>query len=273
MKKLQLYITLLLFVTHNLFAQQKRAHQSSNDSETSSTQSKEKQSAFGATKIHPVHQNIIYVATLGKIIKSMDGGINWKTIYSQKGLWVNEFAMPSANPDVVLADTNEGLLRSKDGGKNWASLFDTLPEAEKTVIEEDVVVYKPEPKITEPEQIENTDKKESLTPKNKGKKEKKRTLRQSPNLLEDVDQSKPATTIAPKVTISPNPINNDDIAKIETNLKGESKFRLFASNSQVVRILKFEGSGEVDMSGLTNGSYFYRVENGKFIMGGVLLIQ
>ncbi|MDX2279182.1 MAG: LamG-like jellyroll fold domain-containing protein [Saprospiraceae bacterium] len=79
--------------------------------------------AFGAVKIHPTDPNIVYAATGGKILKTTDGGLNWTTIYTENNLWVNEFAISTANPGIILAASDQGLLRSGNGGQTWNKIF------------------------------------------------------------------------------------------------------------------------------------------------------
>ena len=78
--------------------------------------------AFGAVKVHPTDPNTAYAATDTKIIKTTDGGATWTTVYTENGLWVNEFAIRTDDPNVVLAASDQGLLRSTNGGANWTKL-------------------------------------------------------------------------------------------------------------------------------------------------------
>lgn len=78
--------------------------------------------AFGAVKIDPLNNQVFYAGTGGKIIKSIDQGLTWSTVYSETDLWVNEFAISSSNTNVILAASEKGLLRSTDGGANWTKI-------------------------------------------------------------------------------------------------------------------------------------------------------
>ncbi|MBK6499816.1 MAG: hypothetical protein IPG00_17315 [Saprospiraceae bacterium] len=79
--------------------------------------------AFGAVKVHPTNPDIVYVGTGGKLLKSIDGGTNWTTIYTETDFWANEIAISSSNPNIVIVASNQGLLRSTNGGSTWTKLF------------------------------------------------------------------------------------------------------------------------------------------------------
>jgi hypothetical protein len=268
MSKFKLSIFVLLFINFALFAQHNQSN-IVNTNEQNNTQTQEPTSTFGAVKIHPVHPNILFVSTLGKIIKSTDGGINWNTIYTKTGLWVTEFAMPSPNPDIILAATNQGLLRSINGGETWSPLFSETPA---------VVENKSNPK-NYPANIEPAKEMDfsNIVEKTPAKPTPiKRMVQQTAaRLPESTDEREfESTTVeSPKVTIAPNPLSSNDIARIETNVPGEMKFRLFNGNGQALKVVKFVKTGEIDLDGIPNGTYFYRVENKTFKMGGVLLVQ
>ena len=78
--------------------------------------------AFGAIKIHPTDPNTVYAATGGKIIKTIDGGQTWATVYSENSLWVNDIAFKPDQPNIVLAASDQGLLRTANSGANWTKL-------------------------------------------------------------------------------------------------------------------------------------------------------
>ncbi len=82
--------------------------------------------AFGAVKVHPGDPNTVYAGTGGKIIKSVNGGDSWSTVYSETGMWTNEIAISNTDPNIVLAATETGLLRSVNGGSTWTKLFTTF---------------------------------------------------------------------------------------------------------------------------------------------------
>ena len=79
--------------------------------------------AFGAVKVHPTNPDIVYAGTSGKLIKSIDGGTNWTTIYTETDFWANEIAISASNPNIVIVASNQGLLRTTNGGSNWTKLF------------------------------------------------------------------------------------------------------------------------------------------------------
>ena len=78
--------------------------------------------AFGAVTVHPSDPNTVYAGTRGKIIKSIDGGISWVTVYSENNLWVNALAISPGNPDVVFAAADQGMIRTENGGMNWSKI-------------------------------------------------------------------------------------------------------------------------------------------------------
>jgi hypothetical protein len=272
MNKIKFIIVFFLF-SFTTFAQQKQL----NNTEVNTLQTQDNFGAFGAVKIHPIHPNVLFVATFGKIIKSTDGGINWKTIYTKTGLWVTEFAMPSHNPDIILAATNEGLLRSINGGFDWLPLFSETQEVVDNKIDNKIDPKNYGPNLSPDKEmdfsnlVEKTPKK-ATPPVNKNLVQNAANMPQKVEISDFKEVSTNMTEI-PKVTISPNPLSSNDIAKIESNVPGELKFRLLNSNGQALKVVKFVKSGEIDLDGVPNGTYFYRVENKTFKMGGVLLVQ
>ncbi|MBK9736018.1 MAG: hypothetical protein IPO92_14100 [Saprospiraceae bacterium] len=79
--------------------------------------------AFGAVKIHPSDPNIVYAGTGGKILKTINGGATWTTVYSESNMWTNEFSISSDDGQIVMAATETGMLRSVNGGASWTKLF------------------------------------------------------------------------------------------------------------------------------------------------------
>ncbi len=79
--------------------------------------------SFGAIKIHPTDPSIVFAATSGKILKTIDAGNSWLSVYTENNLWVNEISIHPFIPNIILAATDQGLLRSIDGGQNWSKVF------------------------------------------------------------------------------------------------------------------------------------------------------
>ena len=94
--------------------------------------------------MHPENPNILFAATGkgkehednpgeadGGIFKSVDGGENWTKIYEKpdwKELIVAGIAISSSHPNIMYADTANGLfLRSFDGGNTWEELDNHPP--------------------------------------------------------------------------------------------------------------------------------------------------
>jgi hypothetical protein len=146
---------------------------------------------FGATIVSPAFPNIIFISTTGKIIKSVDNGDHWTTIYTKSGLWVNQFVMPTPNPEIILASTNQGLLRSINGGLDWAPL---LPDISKV----DEVVNK-EP-VTSSKTATNTTTQTA----------QKRSITNIPNPSATVtSEIESQNKEIPLVSVSPNPVSTD----------------------------------------------------------------
>ena len=82
--------------------------------------------AFSSVCIHPADPNTVFAATSTKIIRTVNGGQNWASVYSENGLEVYDIEIQKSNPKVVLAATNLGLLRSVDGGDKWNRLWPQL---------------------------------------------------------------------------------------------------------------------------------------------------
>ncbi len=78
--------------------------------------------AFGAVKIHPTTPATVYATTGGKIIKSIDAGNSWTTVYTENNLWVNDLAICPTNPAIILAASEKGLLRSDNSGGTWSKI-------------------------------------------------------------------------------------------------------------------------------------------------------
>lgn len=78
--------------------------------------------SFGAVRVHPADAAIVYAATGGKIIKSVDAGNSWTTVYTENNLWVNDMAICPTNPAIILAASDQGLLRSVNSGATWVKI-------------------------------------------------------------------------------------------------------------------------------------------------------
>ncbi|MBK9108659.1 MAG: hypothetical protein IPM92_09930 [Saprospiraceae bacterium] len=76
-------------------------------------------SSFDAIVIHPSNHDTAFASTSGKIIKTVNGGQSWSTVYSESGLNVFDFEIHRTKPQIIFAAGNKGLLQSSDGGKTW----------------------------------------------------------------------------------------------------------------------------------------------------------
>lgn len=83
---------------------------------------------YSAFSIDPNTPSILYAASGGTIIKSVNDGAQWSTIYleSKPNRAITDIAVQAGNTGSVLAATSTGeLLLSKDFGNTW-QLFSTL---------------------------------------------------------------------------------------------------------------------------------------------------
>jgi photosystem II stability/assembly factor-like uncharacterized protein len=87
------------------------------------------QDTYNVLAIDPVDTNIIYTAvpinmgTKATILKSIDGGAHWDTLYNYSDEYhvgVNAFAVHPVNNSVVYAGLiQDGMLKTTDGGSTW----------------------------------------------------------------------------------------------------------------------------------------------------------
>ncbi|WP_242202764.1 discoidin domain-containing protein [Aestuariivivens insulae] len=72
-----------------------------------------------AITIHPTNPNIVYMASLGKIHKTTDGGITWNVVLSN--VEANHILIDHTNPSKIVASTNQGIYISSNDGTNWTN--------------------------------------------------------------------------------------------------------------------------------------------------------
>lgn len=97
--------------------------------------------SFGAVKIHPTDPNIVYATTSNKIIKTVDGGLNWNTIYNANNFWAHEIYINPTNTNIVCVASEQGLLRSTNGGSSWNTEFASFTWSVKQSTANNQVVY------------------------------------------------------------------------------------------------------------------------------------
>ncbi len=80
---------------------------------------------FTTALIDPGNPRIIYAGTGNSIIKTEDGGGNWRNVLSIKGQnkAVNFLLFGPKDKDSLCAATGNGLFFSPDQGKNWKRIF------------------------------------------------------------------------------------------------------------------------------------------------------
>ncbi len=78
--------------------------------------------SYRAFAIDPTATSILYAAKEGTIVKSVDGGAKWTTIYyeSKPDRAFTDLAVNPSEPSTIYASTNKGeILLSKDFGNTW----------------------------------------------------------------------------------------------------------------------------------------------------------
>lgn len=98
-------------------------------------------SHFSAVKIHPLNPDTVYAATSGKIIKSVNGGVTWTTVYTETYLEVHEMSFKINDPKILLAASDQGLLRTVNSGASWTKVFTQQSWAVKFKIGNPSVAY------------------------------------------------------------------------------------------------------------------------------------
>jgi len=78
---------------------------------------------------------------------------------------------------------------------------------------------------------------------------------------------------APQIQVMPNPVLSNGRCTVTTNRDGVFHFRLFDEKGRAVRVLRFEGKGELALDGLPAGVYLYRVESEDFMGFGKVVVE
>lgn len=76
-----------------------------------------------SVKVHPTNPETVYAGDGRFLYKTVDGGLNWATVYEQNNLNVNDIAINPANPNVLLVAADAGLFRSENAGQTWSALY------------------------------------------------------------------------------------------------------------------------------------------------------
>jgi len=80
-------------------------------------------SDFAELKVHPIKENIVYVANVASY-KSFDGGLTWTSIKGAPGgddyhrIWINPL-----QPEIMLFAADQGAVVTVNGGKTWRSWY------------------------------------------------------------------------------------------------------------------------------------------------------
>jgi len=69
------------------------------------------------------------------------------------------------------------------------------------------------------------------------------------------------------------PVAGDGVLQVFSSVPESAVFRLFDANGKQVRVLRFMGAGSLPISGLPAGLYARRVENGKEMRVGRVVVE
>lgn len=93
--------------------------------------------------LDPVDPRIVYASGVwqnrGKIFKSLDGGREWKEIYTapSAGPLIIALAIDKKNPGVIYASTSDKrVIKTADAGNSWQSIFSAPGPVTKIAIDE-----------------------------------------------------------------------------------------------------------------------------------------
>lgn len=75
-----------------------------------------------------------------------------------------------------------------------------------------------------------------------------------------------------RVTIHPNPVASGSYFTVETNLEGQVWFRLFDDKGRAIRVQRFEAQTSVSTENLPAGAYTFRIENGRKMQIGQVVV-
>jgi photosystem II stability/assembly factor-like uncharacterized protein len=77
--------------------------------------------------VDPINnKDILLGASDGRLIRSVDGGINWSTLSTFKAKIKQILFSPGNNNIIYINTENQGFWRSGDGGLNWTNVSDVL---------------------------------------------------------------------------------------------------------------------------------------------------
>lgn len=88
--------------------------------------------AYNCLAFDPLNSSVMYTASGAVVLKSVDGGLSWATVYteSQPGHTVNCVAVDPASGNTIWATTSGGkIIISNDYGNQW-TLISTVPAME-----------------------------------------------------------------------------------------------------------------------------------------------
>lgn len=80
--------------------------------------------AVTAVAIHPLNEDIVYVAGGMQIHKTIDGGQSWTPMLAQNGLFnADQITVDDNNPSMIFAAGSNGVYRTIDDGSSWTKVW------------------------------------------------------------------------------------------------------------------------------------------------------
>jgi photosystem II stability/assembly factor-like uncharacterized protein len=80
--------------------------------------------------------------------------------------------------------------------------------------------------------------------------------------------------LADKVIVFPNPISDSRLLKIQSIFEEDLKFELFDASGKLVSSATIpQGNGSIDLEGIAQGAYFFRVTGSNYMKNGTVIIE
>lgn len=92
----------------------------------------------GFVTINPTTSNDLFVATMGAVYKSPDGGTTWRVVIGSPGpsgfAFQTILFIPSSPETLYALDQERGLYKSVDGGDSWTWIDEEMPRINRWVV-------------------------------------------------------------------------------------------------------------------------------------------